>query len=127
MSIENKTAAVTRDGVRIHARRTRPAEKSRGPHNWRPGHLYSSLRAEGFTKLGSKSARYTLRRALVFGLLGGCFVTLVATAVSGIFMLCGLESLGPISTTLYWVLAIFGVSSVTIMLAVLAYEDFLEP
>jgi hypothetical protein len=77
--------------------------------------------------MGSKSARYTFRRALLFGLVGGCFITLMSVAVAGVFMLCGLGSLGPILTAIYWALAVFGVSSITIMLAVLVYESFCEP
>jgi hypothetical protein len=77
--------------------------------------------------LGSKSAGWTWRHALLYGLLGGCFFTLASVAVAGVFVLCGLLSLGPISTTIYWALAIFGVSSITIMLAVLVYESFCEP
>jgi hypothetical protein len=42
-------------------------------------------------------------------------------------VLCGYGSLGPISTAIYWALATFGVSSITIMLTVLAYESFCEP
>jgi hypothetical protein len=75
----------------------------------------------------SKSARYTLRQALLFGVSGGCFITLASVAVGGVLALCGLVSLGPISTAIHWALAIFGVSSVTIMLAVLVYESFCEP
>lgn len=77
--------------------------------------------------MGSKSARYTLRHAFLFGLLGGCFVTLVAVVVAVVFLLSGLVSSGSVSTAIYWALAIFGVSSVTIMLAVLVYESFCEP
>jgi Mg/Co/Ni transporter MgtE len=77
--------------------------------------------------MGSKSARYTLRRAFLFGLLGGCFVTLVAVVVAVVFVLSGLISLGSVSTAIYWALGIFGVSSVTLMLAVLVYESFCEP
>jgi len=77
--------------------------------------------------MGAKSARYTFRKALLFGVLGGCFITLVSLGVSGIFVLCGLVSLGTMSRTIYIALAIFGVSSVTIMVAVIAYEAFCEP
>jgi len=77
--------------------------------------------------MGSKSARYTFRRALLFGLLGGFFITSAAAAAAGVFVLCGYGSLGPISTAIYWALATFGVSSITIMLTVLAYESFCEP
>ena len=77
--------------------------------------------------LGSKSARWTWRRAVLYGFLSGCFITLVSIAGAGIFVLCGLVSLDLTSRTIYWALAVFGVSSITITLAVIAFEAFCEP
>ncbi len=77
--------------------------------------------------LGSKSARYTTGRALLFGLVGGCFTVLVSAIAGCIFWLAGLFSPGAVSTTVYWLLGIFGVSSVTVFLAIMDIESFLEP
>jgi len=92
-----------------------------------PGCPGFDLEGGGVPMLGSKSARWTLRRALLFGLAGGCFTTLASVAVVGVFVLCGLGALGPASTIIYLELAIFAVSFVTITLAVLVYESFCEP
>lgn len=75
----------------------------------------------------SRGERHKSRRVLLFGLQNGCFITLVSTAVSAVLALCEGESLGPISGAIYWLLAIFGVSSVTITLTILVYESFCEP
>jgi hypothetical protein len=71
--------------------------------------------------------RHKLRRVLLFGFLSGCFTSLVSVTVAAALALSGLVSLGPISETKYWVLAIFGVSSVTVIIAILAFESFCEP
>jgi C4-dicarboxylate transporter len=75
----------------------------------------------------SRSEGYNLRKALFFGLLGGCFTSLVSITVSGGLVAAGLASLAPISDTIHWVLATFGVSSLLTVLAILALESFCEP
>ena len=77
--------------------------------------------------LGSKSAKSRMGEALLFGFLGGCFAVLASAIVGCVFWLTGLLSPGPLSTVLYVLLAAFGVSSATFFLAILAFEDFLEP
>ena len=77
--------------------------------------------------LGSKSARYDWQGELRLGLLSGCFVTLVSTIVGGVFWFAGLFTPSPISTMLYWLLAIFILSSAEAFLAILDFESFLEP
>ena len=76
----------------------------------------------------SNGERQKLRKALVFGLLSGCFITLVSIAVSGVlYALTGWGSLRLDWSTVYWSLAIFGVSSVSIIIGVIVYVSFCEP
>jgi hypothetical protein len=75
----------------------------------------------------SRGERHKLRRALLFGLLSGCFITLISVAVSVCLALSGLVPLRPSSGTISWLLGIFGVCSVTVFMAILAYESFFEP
>lgn len=75
----------------------------------------------------STRRRSTLRRGLLFGVLSGCFTSLASLAVSVGFGLLGLVAMGPVSGTICLLLAIFGVSSATVILAILAYESFCEP
>jgi len=77
--------------------------------------------------LGAKSARNRIGEALLFGFLGGCFAVLASAFVGCISWLTGLFSPGPLSTILYVLLAAFGLSSVIVFLAILDFEDFLEP
>jgi hypothetical protein len=78
--------------------------------------------------MSSKGETPRLRRVLVFGLLSGCFVTSVAIAVSGVFYaVSGWASLRLDWSTVYWLLGIFGVSSVSIVIAVIVYESFSTP
>jgi len=88
---------------------------------------FSTLRAEGFPIVRSRGKRFNLRRVLLFGLLSGCFITLVSVAVSAVLVLCGLVPLSPSSGRIYWLLVIFGLSSVSIIIAILVYESFCEP
>lgn len=74
----------------------------------------------------SRAERRSFRRALLFGVLSGCFVSMVSVIVVAGLALTGLLSLGPIPDAIYWALAIFGVSSITIILAALVYDSFCE-
>jgi len=76
---------------------------------------------------GSKSVRGTIGKALLFGLLGGCFATFVSAFAVCVFWFAGLLSPALDSTMLYLLLAIFGVSSVIIFAAVSFFESFLRP
>jgi amino acid transporter len=76
----------------------------------------------------SNGGRRRFRRILVFGLLSGCFITLVSIAVSGVFYaVSGWGALRLDWNTVYWLLAIFGLSSVSIIIAVIVYESFSAP
>jgi lipopolysaccharide export LptBFGC system permease protein LptF len=75
----------------------------------------------------SKGERYNLRRAALFGLLSGCFGSLVYVAASAGLVLSGVGSFGPISQTIHWLLAIFGLSAVLTTLVILLFESYSEP
>jgi hypothetical protein len=74
--------------------------------------------------LGSKSARYTTGQALIYGLFGGCFAALT---VACILWVSRSIYTAPVSTTLYLLLATFGLSSVIVFAAVCIDEYFLRP
>ena len=75
--------------------------------------------------LGSRSTRWTAKEALLYGVLGGSFVTAVSVVAGCVFWLAGLFSPGSVSTTLYWLLGIFGIVSLGTFLIVIFYETFL--
>ena len=74
--------------------------------------------------LGSKSAKHTIEQLVLFSVLGGCFAAL---SVACILWVSGSISTAPISTTLYLLLAVFGLSSVIVFAAACVHESFLRP
>lgn len=62
-----------------------------------------------------------------FGLLGGCFVTLVSAILGCVGWFAGWFSPTPVSTMVYVLLGIFAFSSLAVFLAIMDFESFFEP
>jgi hypothetical protein len=63
---------------------------------------------------------------LLFGLLSGCFTSLVSIAVWGVLAVSGLFPLPPIRHIVRLLRAILGVSPVLVIVVIIFYESFLE-